>query len=163
MKKFVWFMTLVLTFSLVLSACGTPATQAPAPTQAPATVAPATEAPATEAPATAAPTEAPAAGKFRVAVVMPSAKNDLAFSQSMYDALIRIQNDMGGPDKFEIVLSENMFVVDDAAAAQGGFVNGVMAATLPKSKVIGVFGPIETGDAKLYVDGFKAGVAATNP
>jgi basic membrane protein A len=29
--------------------------------------------------------------------------------------------------------------------------------------VIGVVGPIETGDAKLYVDGFKAGVAATNP
>jgi len=220
MKKFVWFMTLVLAFSLVLSACATPATQAPAPTQAPATVAPATEAPATEAPATAAPTEAPAAGKFRVAVVMPSAKNDLAFSQSMYDALIRIQNDMGGPDKFEIVLSENMFVVDDAAAAirdyatqgfnlviahgsqygsslqeiapdfpdtsfawgttvdtfgqpnifayeaaseEGGFVNGVLAATLTKSKVIGVVGPIETGDAKLYIDGFQAGVKATNP
>jgi basic membrane protein A len=29
--------------------------------------------------------------------------------------------------------------------------------------VIGVVGPIETGDAKLYVDGFKAGVAATDP
>jgi basic membrane protein A len=26
-----------------------------------------------------------------------------------------------------------------------------------------VVGPIETGDAKLYVDGFKAGVAATDP
>jgi basic membrane protein A len=138
----------------------------------------------------------------------------------MYDALIRIQKDMGGPDKFEIVYSENMFVVDDAAAAirdyatkgynlviahgsqygsslqeiapdfpntsfawgttvdtfgqpnifayeaasqEGGYVNGVLAATLSTSKVIGVVGPIETGDAKLYVDGFKAGVAATNP
>jgi basic membrane protein A len=39
----------------------------------------------------------------------------------------------------------------------------VLAATLSTSKVIGVVGPIETGDAKLYVDGFKAGVAATNP
>jgi basic membrane protein A len=38
-----------------------------------------------------------------------------------------------------------------------------MAATLSKSNVIGVVGPIETGDAKLYVDGFKAGVLATKP
>jgi basic membrane protein A len=42
-------------------------------------------------------------------------------------------------------------------------VNGVLAATLSTSGIIGVVGPIETGDAKLYVDGFKAGVAATNP
>jgi basic membrane lipoprotein Med (substrate-binding protein (PBP1-ABC) superfamily) len=188
MKKFTWFVTLVLALALVLSACGTPATQAPA-------------------------------AKFRVAVVMPSAKNDLAFGQSMYDALVKVQNEMGA-DKFEFVYSENMFVVDDAAAAirdyatqgynliiahgsqygsslqeiapdfpktsfawgttvdtfgqpnifayeassqEGGYVNGVLAATLTKSKVIGVVGPIETGDAKLYVDGFKAGVLATDP
>lgn len=213
MKKFAWLLTIVVTLSLVLSACGTPT---PAPTEAPAV---ATEAPAvvTEAPVA---TEAPAAGPFRVAVVMPSAINDLAFSQSMYDALMRIQEEMGGPDKFEIVYSENMFVVDDAAAAirdyasqgynlviahgsqygsslqeiapdfpetsfawgttvdtfgqpnifayeaasqEGGYVNGVLAATLSKSNVIGVIGPIETGDAKLYVDGFKAGVLATKP
>jgi basic membrane protein A len=151
---------------------------------------------------------------------MPSAKNDLAFSQSMYDALVRIQEEMGGPSAFDFVFSENMFVVDDAASAirdyatqgynlviahgsqygsslqeiapdfpktsfawgttvdtfgqpnifayeaasqEGGFVNGVLAATLSKSKIIGVVGPIETGDAKLYVDGFKAGVLATDP
>ena len=115
MKKFVWFSTIVLAFALVLSACGTPATEPPAATQPPATEAPATQAP-TEAP-TAAPTEAPAAGPFRVAVVMPSAINDLAFSQSMYDALVRVQEKMGGKDKFDFVYSENMFVVDDAAAA----------------------------------------------
>jgi basic membrane protein A len=38
-----------------------------------------------------------------------------------------------------------------------------MAAMLTESNVIGVVGPVETGDAKLYVDGFKAGVEATNP
>ena len=188
MKKLVWLLTLIVVLTLVLSACGgSPAAQP--------------------------------AEKFRVAVVMPSAKTDLAFSQSMVDALTRVQNEMGA-DKFEFVLSENMFVVDDAAAAirdyatqgynlviahgsqygsslqeiapdfpetsfawgttvdtfdqpnifayeaasqEGGYVNGVMAATLSKSSVIGVVGPIETGDAKLYVDGFKAGVAATNP
>lgn len=198
MKKFAWFLTLILTFTLVLSACG-----APAATQAPAES-----------------TDAPATGEtFRVAVVMPSAINDLAFSQSMYDALLRVQGEMGA-DNFEFVYSENMFVVDDAAAAirdyasqgydlviahgsqygsslqeiapdfpetsfawgttvdtfglpnvfayearseQGGFVNGVMAATLSESNVIGVVGPIETGDAKLYVDGFRSGVLSVKP
>jgi hypothetical protein len=40
MKKFAWFLTLILALSIVLSACGTPAaTQAPPPaaTEAPAT------------------------------------------------------------------------------------------------------------------------------
>jgi basic membrane lipoprotein Med (substrate-binding protein (PBP1-ABC) superfamily) len=162
--------------------------------------------------------EAAAPEVFRVAVVMPSAINDLAFSQSMYDALSAIQDERGA-DKFEFVYSEGMFVVDDAAAAirdyasqgynlviahgsqygsslqeiapdfpetsfawgttvdtfgipnifayearseEGGYVMGVMAAMLSESAVIGVVGPIETGDAKLYVDGFAAGVAATN-
>ncbi len=54
---------------------------------------------------------------FRVAVVMPSAINDLAFSQSMYDALLTIQAEMGGEEAMEIVYSDGMFVVDDAAAA----------------------------------------------
>lgn len=160
---------------------------------------------------------------LRVAVIMPSTINDLAFSQSMYDALIKVQEDMGGAEAMELVYSENMFVVDDAAAAirdyasegynliiahgsqygsslkeiapdfpttvfahgttvdtfvdeginnvyayeaashEGGYVNGVMAGKLTKSNVIGVVGPIETGDAKLYIDGFVAGVKASNP
>jgi basic membrane protein A len=56
----------------------------------------------------------------------------------------------------------NIFAYE-ARAEQGGYVNGVMAGKLTKSNVIGVVGPIETGDAKLYVDGFIAGVNATNP
>jgi len=40
---------------------------------------------------------------------------------------------------------------------------GVMAAMLTESNVIGVVGPIETGDAKLYVDGFVAGVLSVDP
>jgi basic membrane protein A len=196
MKKFAWLMSLILAFTMILSACGGGA-------------------PATEAPAT----DAPAGEAFRVAVVMPSAINDLAFSQSMYDALLRVQQEMGAGN-FEFVYSENMFVVDDAAAAirdyasqgynliiahgsqygsslqeiapdfpetsfawgttvdtfgqpnifayearseQGGYVNGVMAASLSESNVIGVVGPIETGDAKLYVDGFTAGVTSVKP
>src|SRR5688572_10806986 len=65
--------------------------------------------------ATPAPTEA-AAEPFRIAVVMPSAINDAAFSQSMYDALVRIQGEMG-EENFQFDYSENMFVVEDASAA----------------------------------------------
>ena len=45
-----------------------------------------------------------------------------------------------------------------AAAEQGGFVNGVLAATLTKSRTIGVTGPVEVGDAKTYIAGFSQGV-----
>lgn len=48
-------------------------------------------------------------------------------------------------------------------ARAGGYVFGVMAARLTQSNVIGVVGPIETGDAKLYIDGFVAGVKSVNP
>ncbi|RLE22711.1 MAG: BMP family ABC transporter substrate-binding protein [Actinobacteria bacterium] len=48
-------------------------------------------------------------------------------------------------------------------ADQGGYVNGVIAAQLTESNVLGVVGPIEVGDAKLYIDGFVAGVAEQNP
>jgi basic membrane protein A len=150
---------------------------------------------------------------------MPSPINDMAFSQSMYDALVKIQNEMG-EDNFEFVYSDSMFVVDDASAAirdyasqgydlviahgsqygaslqeiapdfpevsfawgtagdtfglpnvfayeaysqEGGYVNGVIAAALSNSNILGVVGPIEVGDAKLYVDGFTAGAVATKP
>lgn len=209
MKKFAWLFTFVLSLALVLAACAPKTTPTAPPVVEP------TEPPVVE------PTAPPVMEEpFRVAVVMPSAINDLAFSQSMYDALVRIQTEMGGPEKFEIVYSEGMFNVDDAAAAirdyasqgfdlvvahgsqygsslqeiapdfpetsfawgttvdtfglpnvfayeaashQGGYVNGVLAATLSQTGTVGVVGPIETGDAKLYVDGFKAGVLATNP
>jgi len=164
-------------------------------------------------------TTAAASGEdtFTVAVVSPSAANDLAFSQSMIDSLTRMQ-DAGAIDEF--VYSENLFVVEDAASAlrgyaedghdlviahgsqyggplqeiapdfpdtafawgtetntfglsnvsaysaasdQGGYVMGTMAALLAGEGSIGIIGPIEVGDAKLYVDGFHAGVLATNP
>ena len=57
---------------------------------------------------------------------------------------------------------ENVYAYT-AAAAEGGFANGAMAGLLTETGVIGVVGPIEVGDAKLYVDGFVAGVAHSNP
>jgi basic membrane protein A len=50
-----------------------------------------------------------------------------------------------------------------AAAEEGGYVNGVLAALLSKSKTIGVTGPVEVGDAKTYIDGFVQGVASVDP
>lgn len=204
MKKIQYVLAGLLVLAMLLSACTSTAT----PTE---------EAVEPEPVETQAPAE-----PFRVAVIMPSKINDLAFSQSMYDALGTIQNEMGA-ENFQFDYSDNMFVVEDAAAAirdyaskgydlviahgsqygsslveiapdfpetsfawgttvdtfvdkgvtnvfayearseEGGYVNGVVAALLSNSGVIGVIGPIETGDAKLYVDGFKAGVAATKP
>ncbi|MBV7333452.1 BMP family protein [Chloroflexi bacterium TSY] len=57
---------------------------------------------------------------------------------------------------------ENIFAYE-AAAQEGGYINGVIAAMLNESGTVGVVGPVEAGDAKLYIDGFVAGVAATNP
>jgi basic membrane protein A len=198
MSKKVWFLLLVLV--LALAACGGGDT-------------------AVE------PDEADVSGiePIRIAVVMPSTITDLAWSQAIYDSLVRLQEQAGGPDNFEIAYTENMFNVTDAAAAirdyaadgfniviahgtqygtslfevapyfpettfawgtavdtgkdaglnnifayearaeEGGYVNGVLAANLTESNVIGVVGPVEAGDAKLYIDGFLAGVAAANP
>lgn len=116
-RKIYWLLVLMVAVATACTAAPTPAPTAAPPTAAPAqpTTAPAqpTTAPA---PATAAPTVA-AAKQFRVAVIMPSAKNDLAFSQSMYDALVQVQKDMGGKDKFDFAFTDNMFNVPDAAAA----------------------------------------------
>jgi basic membrane protein A len=57
---------------------------------------------------------------------------------------------------------ENVFAYE-ANAQEGGFVNGVIAALLNESGVIGVVGPVEAGDAKLYIDGFVNGAQTTKP
>ncbi|MEZ4645200.1 MAG: BMP family protein [Chloroflexota bacterium] len=56
----------------------------------------------------------------------------------------------------------NVFAYDPRLE-QGGYVSGVLAAYLTESNVIGLVGPVDAGDAKLHVDGFVAGVHATNP
>ncbi|NMB69073.1 MAG: BMP family ABC transporter substrate-binding protein [Chloroflexi bacterium] len=160
---------------------------------------------------------------FKVAIVMPSSITDMAFSQSMYEGLKKVQAEMGGESAMEIAYSENMFKVPDAAAAirdyaskgynlviahgsqygtslqqiapdfpktafawgtsldtfqaeginnvfayqaeaqEGGYVLGVVAAMMSKSNIIGETGPVDAGDAKLYIEGFQKGVLATKP
>ena len=50
----------------------------------------------------------------------------------------------------------------EVSADQGGYVMGVVAALLTESDVIGVVGPLEVGDAQLFVNGFRTGVTSTN-
>jgi basic membrane protein A len=226
MKK-VWLLLLV--FVLALAACGgggtTTEVSEPEPAEVPAeapTAEPA-EAPAEEQVEVAAEADVADIEAIRIAIVMPSTISDLAWSQAIYDSLLRLQEQAGGADKFEIAYTENMFNVTDAAAAirdyaadgyniviahgtqygsslfevapdfpettfawgtavdtgkdaglnnifayearaeEGGYVNGVLAANLSESGVIGVVGPVEAGDAKLYIDGFVAGAKAANP
>ena len=52
---------------------------------------------------------------FSVAAVAPSATTDLAFSQSMFDALTLLDEEMG--EAFEFTFQEGTFIVDDAAVA----------------------------------------------
>ncbi len=156
---------------------------------------------------------------FRVAALMPSAINDLAFSQSMYDGLLAVQAELG-EEAFQFDVQDSTYIVDDAAVAlrdwaasgdyhlliahgsqygpiveelaaefpdvsfawgtrqdtfgmdnvysyaaasdEGGYFNGVLAAHLTESRVIGLVGPIEVGDGKLYADGFANGVASVD-
>ena len=172
--------------------------------------------------ATPAPTEE-AATAFKVAIVMPSSITDMAFSQSMFEGLKKVQATMGGESAMEIAYSENLFSVPDAAAAirdyadkgynlviahgsqygtsleqvapdfpetsfawgtsldtfqasginnvfayqaeaqQGGYVLGTIAALMSKTGIIGETGPVDAGDAKLYIEGFQKGAEAAKP
>jgi basic membrane protein A len=51
----------------------------------------------------------------------------------------------------------------EVSANEGGYVLGVIAALISESDVIGVIGPLEVGDAQLFVDGFRNGALATSP
>jgi basic membrane lipoprotein Med (substrate-binding protein (PBP1-ABC) superfamily) len=161
-------------------------------------------------------TSSPSVQTMKVALIEPSLRNDLAFSQSMFAAL----QSLAGPMQLQITVSDNLFNVTDAANAmhqyaasgynlviahgsqfggtiqqlapqfpktsfawgtagvtfgqpnvfayqansqEGGYVEGYEAALLSKSHVLGVIGPIDVGDAHLYVVGFKAGALAADP
>lgn len=119
-------LTLIITLSLLLTACGGQQTAAPSPAAAePAEEeAPAAESAATEAVAEteAAPVETEVAAEepaepLRIAVLMPSSAGDMAWSQSMITALTTIQEEMGGESALEMSYTENVFSVPDASAA----------------------------------------------
>jgi basic membrane lipoprotein Med (substrate-binding protein (PBP1-ABC) superfamily) len=65
-------------------------------------------------------------------------------------------------DTFQAQGINNVFAYQ-AESQEGGFVLGVIAAQMSKSGVLGVAGPVEAGDAKLFVDGFANGAKYGKP
>ncbi len=200
-KKRLGFGILLVTLALVAAACGgddeTATTTAPSDGGDTTTTTEATE-------------------PFRIALVAPSASNDLAFTQSMVEALKVVAAERG----LEVDITDGTFIIEDAALAirgyaedgydliiahgsqyggslqeiapdfpdtsfawgttrdtfglpnvfaytvqsdEGAYAMGTLAARMTETGTIGIIGPIEVGDAKLYVDGFVAGVAAEDP
>lgn len=203
MKSRFFALSLVLIVVLALSAVGLPrSVQALQGTQA-ATMAPLTK-------------------PVKIAIIMPSAKNDLAWSQSIWDSLVAVQKELGGDKMVQLTGIENMFKVPDASAnaqkfagegydlvimhgtqygaamfevaakfpdvsfawgtsqdvgadkglknifayearaEEGGYLFGMMAAKMTKTNILGVVGPVNAGDAKLYIDGFEQGAKEAN-
>ena len=99
--------------ALVAGACSGSSTPAPtvAPSPSPAAAASVAPSPSPAAPASVAPSPSPAAVTLKVAVVAPSAVNDLAFTQSMVEAL----NSLKTKYNLDIAISDNQFVVATAA------------------------------------------------
>ena len=214
--KMTWLMVL-LAFALVAAACGDDAGTTTTAGSAETTTTAGSAETTTTAGSAETTTTAASTEPFKIAIVAPSAQNDLAFTQSIVDAVNVIKDEMGN---VEVQITDNTFIVEDAASAirayaedgvdlviahgsqyggsleliapdfpdtafawgtaantfglanvfayeaasdEGGYVMGVMAAALSESNTIGIVGPVEVGDAKLYVDGFKAGVLAQNP
>jgi len=182
----------LMAFGLIAAACGDDSgsgTAAPAATDAPAAT----------------------SSALKIALVAPSASDDLAFTQSMVDAIGALKEDV------TLSVTDGTFVVEEAAAAireyakagndiviahgtqygaslaeiapdfpdttflwgtstdtqglpnvfayspnaaEGGYVNGVVAAAISASGKLGVVGPIEAGDAVTYINGFKNGAMA---
>ena len=209
-KKLFGLAGAMMALALVAAACGgdgESADDAPPPPPPPPADTAATE----EAPPPPPPAEP--SGPLRVAIVAPSASNDLAFTQSIVEGVAAL----GETRELVVEVTDGTFIVEDAAVAirdyaadgfdlviahgsqyggslqeiapdfpdtsfawgtaadtfglsnvfaytaasdEGGYVLGSMAAALTETGVLGVVGPIEVGDAKLFVDGFVAGAGA---
>ncbi len=101
-------------------------------------------------------------------VIMPARDIDIVFAHgSQYGASVQEIAPDFPKTTFAWGTDVNTFGMKNvyaytAAAQEGGYVNGVMAAMLTKSKKVGVTGPVEAGDAKTYIDGFVQGVASVD-
>ena len=190
-KQILLLVAMLLTASLLLAGCGGDSKPAPAKTEAPKAQ----------------------SNKIKIALVLPSTVDDMAWAQSMYEAVKKIQADskggielavserMGKPvdagaairqyatQGFDIIIAHgaqyqsvvkeiapefpkitfaygtgfqtgpNIFAYDPQAQ-EGAYVMGILAAKMSKSKIVGIVGPVEAGDAIKYNKGFMQGVAA---
>ncbi|RYD02325.1 hypothetical protein N752_25570 [Desulforamulus aquiferis] len=158
--------------------------------------------------------EQPGEQKVKIALVLPSTVDDLAWAQSMYEELKVLEQkgtielavserlgkavDAGAAIRqyatqgFDIVIAhgaqyqsvvkevavdfpntsfaygtgfqtESNIFAYDPQAQEGAYLLGLLAAKMSQSKVIGIVGPVEAGDAIKYNKGFQQGVQAGNP
>ncbi len=190
-KIFSMVLAMILALSLLVAGCGGAEKKPEAPKKA----------------------EAPKTQKLKIALVLPSTVDDMAWAQSMYEALKKMQSQ--SKDGIELAVSERMGKPVDAGAAirqyatqgfdiiiahgaqyqsvvkeiapefpkitfaygtgfqsgpnifaydpqaqEGAYVMGILAAKMSKSKIVGIVGPVEAGDAIKYNKGFMMGVAA---
>ena len=190
-KIFSMVLAMILALSLLVAGCGGAEKKPEAPKKA----------------------EAPKTQKLKIALVLPSTVDDMAWAQSMYEALKKMQSQ--SKDGIELAVSERMGKPVDAGAAirqyatqgfdiiiahgaqyqsvvkeiapefpkitfaygtgfqsgpnifaydpqaqEGAYVMGILAAKMSKSKIVGIVGPLEAGDAIKYNKGFMMGVAA---
>lgn len=158
----------------------------------------------------------PAEEKLKIALILPSGVDDMAWSQSMVDGVKNAQKQLG-EDKVEVAISEKLGKPVDAGAAireyatqgydiiiahgsqyqgvvseiakdfpevtfaygsgfktepnifaydpqaqEGGYVLGVLAGKMTKSGVVGIVGPVESGDAVKFNTGIQQGAAQAN-
>jgi len=156
--------------------------------------------------------------KVKIALIVPSTIDDLAWSQIMYEGIKAVQKKYG-EDKIEIEVSERLWNAVDAGSAirqyasqgfdiviahgaqyqsvldeiapdfpkssfaygtgfatnhpnifaydpqaqQGAYLLGIMAGLKTKTNIVGIVGPVKSGDAIKYNIGFEQGVKAINP
>ena len=157
-------------------------------------------------------------GSVKIALVIPSTIDDMAWSQAMYSGILNVQKAMG-EDMVELDVSERLWNAVDAGSAiiqyagegydiviahgaqyqsllndiapdfpnttfaygtgyaadhpnifaydpfaqEGSYLLGIIAGLITKSNIIGIVGPVESGDAIKFNKGFSQGVASVNP
>ena len=157
-------------------------------------------------------------GVIKIALVIPSTIDDMAWSEAMYNGILAVQKKMG-KDKLKLDVSERLWNAVDAGSAirqyasegyniviahgaqyqsllndiapdfpkttfaygtgyaadqpnifaydpfaqQGAYLLGMIAGMKTKTNIIGIVGPVESGDAIKYNKGFELGVKAVNP
>jgi len=162
--------------------------------------------------------EAAGNGVIKIALVIPSTIDDMAWSEAMYNGILAVQKKMG-KDKIKLDVSERLWNAVDAGSAirqyasegyniviahgaqyqsllsdiapdfpkttfaygtgyatdfpnifaydpyaqEGAYLLGMIAGMKTKSNIIGIVGPVESGDAIKYNKGFELGVEAVNP
>lgn len=155
---------------------------------------------------------------IKIALVIPSTIDDMAWSQAMYEGIIAVQQELG-EDKLQLDVSERLWNAVDAGSAirqyasqgydlviahgaqyqslldeiapafpevtfaygtgykadydnvfaydphaqEGAYLLGIIAGMKTQSGIVGIVGPVESGDAIKYNQGFVQGVKSVNP